>query len=71
MALLKKTVCVVISHFNHFSYQICPKQMLEDHQWLKTYRSSEKDLETKYADDKSNLEKLIQTNNAVKREVMR
>ena len=45
--------------------------MLEDHIWLKNYRSSEKDLETKYADDKSNLEKLIQTNNAVKREVMR
>jgi chromosome segregation ATPase len=50
---------------------ICPPQMLEDHIWLKNYRSSEKDLETKYADDKTNLEKLIQINNAVKREVMR
>ena len=45
--------------------------MQDDHTWLKEYRNMEKNLEIKIADDKAFLEKLIQKNERVEKEVKR
>jgi len=45
--------------------------MQKDHDWLKDFRSKEKQMETKIADDKNFLDKLVQKNERVQKEVER
>ena len=51
--------------------QICPVSMQKDHEWLKKFRSKEKIMATEIADDQNYLEKLVQKNERVQKEVER
>nr|CAB3266388.1 structural maintenance of chromosomes protein 5-like [Phallusia mammillata] len=50
---------------------VCPVSMQEDHKWLKQYRTLQKELELKHKDDVEYLDKLVQKNERVEREVKR
>ena len=45
--------------------------MQKDHAWLKEFRGMEKNLESKITGDKAYLEKLVQKNERVEKEVRR
>ena len=45
--------------------------MQKDHEWLKEFRTEEKQMETQIADDKNFLDKLVQKNERVQKEVER